>query len=553
MKLFILIAAIVALVVASPPCGSCLYNDQYACVNDLHTICVDIPEEGLPSCPMPGMELITDIDECPNESPECPPFLNSNPQPCCYQEGQGVSCECSCDQVVVPLPFCYQPPTETRTGGVVFTYEASEDATIPISECYNFVEGLIDAGQPSTFVAGNEDPAFYINFPIDRPYVSWTLGELTALVDHTNPPDGLPTCDSLCTGDCETCSTSAEEYGIHCIWCPDLESEDPVTIGECLSNFGPEEPEDICEDPRYGEEPDCIFNTTGAVCPEIETCGECADTEGCVWCNSDCGCVAENEVETECLQYDVEGVLVQEAEDCRLTDPADYVDVCESIDEREALLALFDSTNGAAWTNSTGWDGEDICNFYGVDCAAKTLDLSNNNLDGILPPEFFCISSFQLVDLSNNNIQGCIPDSMASMTAVQSLDLSFNQITCNIPVTIGEGLAVSLKYLYLQWNRLGCEIPVGFCNLIWMQEFHLEINQLRDVIPECIMAPTPFSELFEAHFECNDLVVPYEGYIEDLRNGITRFGGGNEITVPDPNGGQYYDSENKVWLDCPVF
>lgn len=551
MKLFILAAALVALAIASPTCGACLYNYQYACVNDLHAICVDIPEVGLPTCPMPEMDLITDIDDCPVEPLGCPPYVDPSPEPCCDKEG--VECSCECEQIVTPLPFCYQPPTEDRTGGVVFTYETTEDAFIPVNACYNHVSGLVDAGQPSHFlVANNGDPAFYINFPIDRTYVTWTVGDLSATVDHTDPPLGLPVCDDFCTGDCETCSQSAAEYGIHCLWCPDEEAEDPATEGECLSNFGPEEPEDICDDPRYGEEPDCIFNTTGPVCDLIEECGECADSEGCVWCNADCGCIYEEDVEVECLQYDVPGVVVEESADCRVTDAGDYVDVCAGIDEQEALLALYNATNGPAWTNNTGWDGADICLFYGVDCAAKTLDLSNNNLDGVLPDEFFCISSFQLVDLSHNDLRGCIPDAIGSMTGVQSLHLEYNELTCDIPHTIALGLAVSLKYLYLQFNFLGCPIPEEFCLLIYLQEFHLEVNWLRDDIPVCISTPDPFSELFEAHFECNHLTEPYPGYLDDLRAGITKYGGGTIYSVPPLDLG-LWDSENKVWVPCPVF
>ena len=59
--------------------------------------------------------------------------------------------------------------------------------------------------------------------------------------------------------------------------------------------------------------------------------------------------------------------------------------------EREALVALYDSTNGAGWSNSTGWKtNSDPCTWYGVICSGghvTYLTLSNNQLSGLIPAE----------------------------------------------------------------------------------------------------------------------------------------------------------------------
>lgn len=59
-------------------------------------------------------------------------------------------------------------------------------------------------------------------------------------------------------------------------------------------------------------------------------------------------------------------------------------------EQRSALLRVFQSTNGAHWTNTTGWTSDSsYCTWYGVRCGADGnvggLELARNNLTGIFP------------------------------------------------------------------------------------------------------------------------------------------------------------------------
>ena len=40
-----------------------------------------------------------------------------------------------------------------------------------------------------------------------------------------------------------------------------------------------------------------------------------------------------------------------------------------------ALVALYDSTSGASWTNNTGWIQDDPCTWNGVTCAGVQVTL----------------------------------------------------------------------------------------------------------------------------------------------------------------------------------
>ncbi|MBC8170237.1 MAG: hypothetical protein H7X77_01135, partial [Anaerolineae bacterium] len=79
-------------------------------------------------------------------------------------------------------------------------------------------------------------------------------------------------------------------------------------------------------------------------------------------------------------------------------------------DDCTALVALYNSTNGAAWTTNTDWLVTDLpCTWFGVTCLGnrlQNLNLTGNNLVGTLPAE---IGNFDLafsINLANNNLTG---------------------------------------------------------------------------------------------------------------------------------------------------
>jgi hypothetical protein len=78
--------------------------------------------------------------------------------------------------------------------------------------------------------------------------------------------------------------------------------------------------------------------------------------------------------------------------------PMSYADAQIPTDEREALIALYNSTDGVNWNNNSGWLGAagTECGWYRVVCSGghvTYLTLNWNQLNGSLPAELGNLSS----------------------------------------------------------------------------------------------------------------------------------------------------------------
>jgi Leucine-rich repeat (LRR) protein len=189
--------------------------------------------------------------------------------------------------------------------------------------------------------------------------------------------------------------------------------------------------------------------------------------------------------------------------------------------EREALIALYNSTNGDGWTNSSGWktaplytDGFAMpgteSGWYGLTVDPGTeqvtqIDLTDNNLTGSLPAELGDLTGLALLYLSHNSIGGAIPSTFGDLTALREIHMSVNQLTGPIPVEIGNlvrlekliidnnqltgpipaalGSLPNLGYIYLNTNQLSGPIPVELCDLANLRQLFLYSNQLSGTIP----------------------------------------------------------------------
>jgi len=132
----------------------------------------------------------------------------------------------------------------------------------------------------------------------------------------------------------------------------------------------------------------------------------------------------------------------------------------------DALVALYNSTNGANWTNA--WDlNASINTFYGVTLDANdrvtSIDLSGNNLTGTLPTELGSLTNIQALNLRNNQLTGSIPENIGNLSNLQTiLSLGGNQLTGTIPIELGN--LVNLERLELDNNQLSGTIIYLICN-----------------------------------------------------------------------------------------
>ncbi|MGK7391166.1 MAG: T9SS type A sorting domain-containing protein [Candidatus Cyclobacteriaceae bacterium M2_1C_046] len=96
-----------------------------------------------------------------------------------------------------------------------------------------------------------------------------------------------------------------------------------------------------------------------------------------------------------------------------------------------ALVAIYDSLSGVQWNNSTNWKTTKLESWYGVtikNSRVQKLDLNNNSLSGILPPEIKDLTIVDTLNLAGNSIYGNVPSEVLRMKSLQYLDLSGNAV-----------------------------------------------------------------------------------------------------------------------------
>jgi hypothetical protein len=155
--------------------------------------------------------------------------------------------------------------------------------------------------------------------------------------------------------------------------------------------------------------------------------------------------------------------------------------------ECEALVALYNSTNGVNWDTNTNWLTSTPCNWVGISCnnnRVVQIYLSNNFLVGPLPPQLGNLTALTILNLSSNRISGFLPSEIGNLTQLTQLDLYDNRMTGTLPETIG-GLT-SLAYAHLSNNSFEGPIPTTIGNLINLESLYLSSNQLSGSLPTTI-------------------------------------------------------------------
>jgi hypothetical protein len=170
------------------------------------------------------------------------------------------------------------------------------------------------------------------------------------------------------------------------------------------------------------------------------------------------------------------------------------VQAAVSAAEHNALVDLYNSTNGASWTNHTNWMvAADECTWYGVTCDPghttvqqiflpnEDSSIAGNNLSGSLPASLGSLASLQALALDFNQLSGSVPPQLGNLANLTFLALQGNQLSGSIPPQLGN--LASLRYLNLSGNQLSGAIPAQLGNLSSLQYLFLQVNQLSGSIP----------------------------------------------------------------------
>ena len=150
-----------------------------------------------------------------------------------------------------------------------------------------------------------------------------------------------------------------------------------------------------------------------------------------------------------------------------------------------ALMALYNSTDGANWTTNTNWGSSlTLANWDGVttdaDGRVTDLELDDNNLVGTLPSELRSLTSLTSLMLSENKLSGNIPN-LSGLSQLEHLDLGDNQLNGTLSGWLGN--LTTLEVLSLWGNQLSGTVP-DLSRLTNLTELSLRGNPFSGPFPE---------------------------------------------------------------------
>ena len=163
--------------------------------------------------------------------------------------------------------------------------------------------------------------------------------------------------------------------------------------------------------------------------------------------------------------------------------------------DRDALVALYNATDGRNWTDTTNWlTDAPLGDWYGVttDAAGRASGLSlggfwqdgeyiTQGMRGALPPELGALSELTILDLDGNDLLGGIPAEVGALGKLRHLDLRWNDMSEPLPAELGQ--LSSLEYLMLYQAGISGEIPIELGSLANLEALHLGANGLTGEIP----------------------------------------------------------------------
>jgi hypothetical protein len=207
--------------------------------------------------------------------------------------------------------------------------------------------------------------------------------------------------------------------------------------------------------------------------------------------------------------------------------------------ECQALVALYNSTNGPGWTNNAGWGvDENPCDWVGVGCtdgdhgSVLSLLFHNNGLNGPIPPELGNLTQAHLIDLYGNQLTGPIPPELGGLVSLRWLHLGLNQLTGSIPSALG-GLS-SLERLSLWDNQLSGPIPPELGNLSNLEWLALARNALSGPIPQFLTQLNNLTLLDLAQNQFSGVLPLSVASFGEGLDFVCQFAPGNAaISVPD--------------------
>ena len=168
--------------------------------------------------------------------------------------------------------------------------------------------------------------------------------------------------------------------------------------------------------------------------------------------------------------------------------------------ERDALIAFYNATGGANWTNNTNWNtATPVSTWSGVTTGFNDLNgqpftdglehvysiifFSDNNLVGTLPDVFSDLPKFRALILRYNiYLTGEIPSSIWSLTDMLQIQLMDADMSGEIPETISN--LTNLQVLDIRQNNFSGQVPNALSSLTNLIHINIGNNLFSGTFPD---------------------------------------------------------------------
>ncbi|XP_047958002.1 putative receptor-like protein kinase At3g47110 isoform X4 [Salvia hispanica] len=173
----------------------------------------------------------------------------------------------------------------------------------------------------------------------------------------------------------------------------------------------------------------------------------------------------------------------------------------------------------------TGWLPSIMCNN---NSSIREVYLSENQLEGNIPPNMLTCKHLQLLDFSQNNLSGNIPRSIGNTSMLRDLYLAFNYFTGEIPQEIG---TLSMLEVFTVFsNSLYGSIPSSIFNISTLMIFEISYNDFSGTLP---------SDLGNSLVNLKRLILAYNNLSGPIPTSLTN---ASKLTVLDMSANSFSGS-----------
>ena len=192
-------------------------------------------------------------------------------------------------------------------------------------------------------------------------------------------------------------------------------------------------------------------------------------------------------------------------------------------DDRAALVALYNATDGPNWSTSTNWlSDKPLETWYGVKVTGGQvtgLHLNRNGLRGRIPSEIGNLLHLRELRFGqDNDLIGELPSELSRLKKLEVLDLGYSEMSGVIPAWLGD--LSRLRLLWLDGNRFIGEVPKELGNLTRLDVLTFHDNPgLIGQLPESLMnIPNLWHLTFDGTGLCSPVDDEFQKWLLNISN-----------------------------------